>query len=147
MKFDLIVVGEGLAALTLLLHLPENIKVGVISRSKYNEPSSYWAQGGISAVFSIEDDVEKHVQDTLIAGDGLCDEQAVRHIIGEGPSVLQWLIDMSVPFTRENGDIHLTREGGHSERRVAHVDDGAWHHASITGKSCPVAQCCLDQAA
>lgn len=123
MKFDLIVVGEGLAALTLLLHLPENIKVGIISRSKYNEPSSYWAQGGISAVFSIEDDVEKHVQDTLIAGDGLCDEQAVRHIIGEGPSVLQWLIDMSVPFTRENGDIHLTREGGHSERRVAHVDD------------------------
>lgn len=123
MKFDLIVVGEGLAALTLLLHLPESIKVGVISRSKYNEPSSYWAQGGISAVFSIEDDVEKHVQDTLVAGDGLCDEQAVRQIIGEGPSVLQWLIDMSVPFTRKNGDIHLTREGGHSERRVAHVDD------------------------
>lgn len=64
MRFDLLVVGEGLAALTMLLHLPASIKVGVISRSKYNEPSSYWAQGGISAVFSAEDNIEKHVQDT-----------------------------------------------------------------------------------
>lgn len=71
MKFDLLIVGEGLAALTMLLHLPATIKVGVISRSKYDEPSSYWAQGGISAVFSVEDDLEKHVQDTLAAGDGL----------------------------------------------------------------------------
>jgi len=123
MKFDLLIVGEGLAALTMLLHLPANIKVGVISRSKYDEPSSYWAQGGISAVFSVEDDLEKHVQDTLAAGDGLCNEKAVREIVGAGPNVLRWLIDMGVPFTRENNDIHLTREGGHSERRVAHVDD------------------------
>jgi L-aspartate oxidase len=123
MKFDLLIVGEGLAALTMLLHLPASIKIGVISRSKYDEPSSYWAQGGISAVFSVEDDLEKHVQDTLVAGDGLCDEKAVREIVGAGPAVLQWLIDMGVPFTRENNDIHLTREGGHSERRVAHVDD------------------------
>jgi L-aspartate oxidase len=123
MKFDLIVVGEGLAALTMLLQLPSNIKVGVISRNKFNEPSSYWAQGGISAVFSAEDNFEKHILDTLVAGDGLCNEKAVRYIVGEGTNVLHWLIEMGVPFTRENNDIHLTREGGHCERRVAHVDD------------------------
>jgi L-aspartate oxidase len=123
MKFDLIVIGEGLAALTALLHLPQNLKVGVISRNKLDEPSSYWAQGGISAVFSPDDDLDKHVADTLAAGDGLCDEAAVRSIVEEGPAVLQWLVDMGVPFTRENGHIHLTREGGHCERRVAHVDD------------------------
>ncbi|MBW8832805.1 MAG: L-aspartate oxidase [Burkholderiales bacterium] len=123
MKFDLIVVGEGLAALTTLLHLPQSLKVGVISRNKLDESSSCWAQGGISAVFSPDDNVDKHVADTLAAGDGLCDEAAVRRIVAEGPAVLDWLIDMGVPFTRENGDIHLTREGGHCERRVAHVDD------------------------
>nr|WP_315463551.1 L-aspartate oxidase [uncultured Rhodoferax sp.] len=123
MKFDLLIVGEGLAALTLLLHLPSSIKTGVVSHSKFNEPSSYWAQGGISAVFSNEDNFEKHISDTLAAGDGLCDRDAVRHIVSEGTNVLQWLIDMGVPFTRENNVIHLTREGGHCERRVAHVDD------------------------
>jgi L-aspartate oxidase len=123
MKFDLLVVGEGLAALTLLLHIPSNIKVGVISRNKFDEPSSYLAQGGISAVFSKSDNVDKHVKDTLVAGDGLCNEQIVHDIVSAGASVLQWLIEMGVPFTRENNEIHLTREGGHSERRVAHVDD------------------------
>jgi len=123
MRFDVLVVGEGLAALTMLLHLPPTLKVGVISRNKYDEPSSYWAQGGISAVFSADDDYEKHVQDTLAAGVDLCDERAVRQIVGEGTNVLRWLIEQGVPFTREEGQIHLTREGGHSERRVAHVDD------------------------
>jgi L-aspartate oxidase len=123
MKFDLLIVGEGLASLTLLLHLPSTLKVGVVSRNKFNEPSSYWAQGGISAVFSLDDDVEKHVQDTLTAGDGICNESAVRQIVGEGARVLNWLIDMGVPFTHEHGEIHLTQEGGHSKRRVAHVDD------------------------
>ena len=123
MKFDMLVVGEGLAALTLLLNTPSTIKVGVVSRSKFDEPSSYWAQGGISAVYSVDDDFEKHTTDTLSAGDGLCNEATVRAIVTAGTSVLQWLIDMGVPFTRENEQIHLTREGGHSERRVAHVDD------------------------
>lgn len=123
MKFDLIIIGEGLAALSLILHLPENLKVGVISRNKHSESSSFYAQGGISAVYSAEDNLEKHVQDTLIAGDGLCDEKVVKQIVAEGPSALQWLIDSGIPFTEEDGLIHLTREGGHSERRVAHVDD------------------------
>jgi L-aspartate oxidase len=123
MKFDVLVVGEGLAALTLLFNIPASMKVGVISRNKFDEPSSYWAQGGISAVFSTDDNVEKHLADTLAAGDGLCKEQVVRDIVTAGGKVLQWLIDMGVPFTRDNDGIHLTREGGHSERRVAHVDD------------------------
>lgn len=123
MKFDLIIIGEGLAALSLILHLPENLKVGVISRNKHSESSSFYAQGGISAVYSAEDNLEKHVQDTLIAGDGLCDEKVVKQIVAEGPSALQWLIDSGIPFTEDDGLIHLTREGGHSERRVAHVDD------------------------
>lgn len=123
MKFDLIIIGEGLAALSLILHLPENLKIGVISRNKHSESSSFYAQGGISAVYSAEDNLEKHVQDTLIAGDGLCDEKVAKQIVAEGPSALQWLIDSGIPFTEEDGLIHLTREGGHSERRVAHVDD------------------------
>lgn len=123
MRFDLIIVGEGLAALSLILHLPESLKIGVISRNKLSESSSFYAQGGISAVYSVEDNFEKHVQDTLIAGDGLCDEKIVKQIVTEGPSALQWLIDSGIPFTEEGGLIHLTREGGHSERRVAHVDD------------------------
>lgn len=123
MKFDLIIIGEGLAALSLILHLPENLKIGVISRNKHSESSSFYAQGGISAVYSAEDNLEKHVQDTLIAGDGLCDEKVVKQIVAQGPSALQWLIDSGIPFTEEDGLIHLTREGGHSERRVAHVDD------------------------
>lgn len=113
----------GLAALSLILHLPGNLKIGVISRNKFSESSSFYAQGGISAVFSTEDNLDKHVQDTLIAGDGICDEVAVKQIIADGPSALQWLIDAGIPFTKEDGSIHLTREGGHSERRVAHVDD------------------------
>lgn len=123
MKFDILIVGEGLAALSLILHLPESLKIGVISRNKHSESSSFYAQGGISAVYSDKDNLEKHVQDTLIAGDGLCDEEVVRQIVAEGPSALQWLIDSGIPFTEEDGHIHLTREGGHSERRVAHVDD------------------------
>ncbi|MEQ9106106.1 MAG: L-aspartate oxidase [Limnobacter sp.] len=123
MKFDVLVVGEGLAALSMILSMPETAKIGVISKNKFNELSSYWAQGGISAVYSSEDNFDKHVKDTLIAGDGLCNEDAVRKIVGEGTSVLEWLVELGVPFTQENNLIHLTREGGHSERRVAHVDD------------------------
>jgi len=126
MKFDLLIVGEGLASLVMLLHLPASLKIGVISRNKRPEEiSSYLAQGGISAVFSAEDNFEKHVQDTLVAGDGLCNEEAVRKIIGEGTNVLNWLIELGVPFTCTPGsnEIHLTHEGGHSERRVAHVED------------------------
>ena len=123
MKFDILIIGEGLAALSLILHLPGNLKIGVISRNKFSESSSFYAQGGISAVFSTEDNLDKHVQDTLIAGDGICDEVVVKQIIADGPSALQWLIDAGIPFTKEGGLIHLTREGGHSERRVAHVDD------------------------
>lgn len=123
MRFDVLVVGEGLAALTLLMHLPPTLKIGVISRNKYDEPSSYWAQGGIAAVFSMDDNYEKHIEDTLVAGDGLCDPASVRKIVEEGENTLNWLIKQNVPFTRESGEIHLTREGGHSARRVAHVDD------------------------
>lgn len=78
MKFDLLVAGEGLAALSLLFNLASGIKEGGISRNRFDEPSSYWAQAGISAVFSADDDFEKHVSDTLAAGDGLCNSAALR---------------------------------------------------------------------
>ena len=118
MNFDVLVVGEGLVALSMILSMPETAKIGVTSKNKFNEPSSYWAQGGISAVYSSEDNFDKHVKDTLIAGDGLCDEAAVRKIVNEGTAVLEWLIELGVPFTQENNLVHLTREGGHCERRV-----------------------------
>lgn len=128
MKFDVIIVGEGLSALTTALNLSTNLRVAIISRARYSESSSYYAQGGIASVFSPTDSVEKHIHDTMVAGDYISNESSVREFINQGNCVLQWLIELGVPFTKDNGEIHLTREGGHSERRIAHVSD-------MTGRS------------
>ncbi|MDD3267505.1 MAG: L-aspartate oxidase [Burkholderiales bacterium] len=128
MKFDVIIVGEGLSALTTVLKLPANLKVAVISRNTYFASSSYYAQGGIASVFSPTDSIDKHIHDTVVAGDYICDESSVKKFINQGNTILQWLIDLGVPFTKSNGALHLTREGGHSERRIAHVGD-------MTGRS------------
>ena len=125
---DVLVVGSGAAGLSLALHLAQHARVAVLSKSTVTDGSTFYAQGGISAVLADDDSVESHTQDTLIAGAGLCDEDAVRFTVENGREAIEWLLQLGVAFTRtgnqqDKGELHLTREGGHSHRRVVHADD------------------------
>ena len=135
LKFDVVIVGSGLAGFSLALHLAKTNKVAIISKRSLNTGASNWAQGGIAAVLDSSDSVEKHVSDTLTAGAGLCDEPMTRFIIERGPEAIKWLIDMGVPFTHDETSetgYHLTREGGHSQRRIIHAADGTGHAVQTT---------------
>ena len=126
---DVLVVGSGAAGLSLALHVAKHGKVIVLSKGPRSEGSTYYAQGGIAAVFDESDSIESHVQDTLIAGGGICDRETVEFIAKNAKECVQWLIDGGVPFDREDNDsddhprYHLTREGGHSHRRILHAAD------------------------
>lgn len=122
---DVVIIGSGAAGLSLALNLASRCKVAVLSKVTITEGSTFYAQGGISAVLADSDSIESHVQDTLKAGAGLCLEDTVRHTVEHGPEAIQWLLDLGVPFSRNSsdGELHLTREGGHSHRRVVHADD------------------------
>jgi len=127
-NFDVIILGSGAAGLSLALHLPSSVSVAILAKDNLEQYSSYFAQGGISAVLEPDDSVEQHVQDTMIAGAGLCDEEVVTFTAGAGKPAIQWLTDLGMPFTRDRQEIsssgfHLTREGGHSKRRVVHAAD------------------------
>ncbi|TEW45468.1 L-aspartate oxidase [Psychromonas algicola] len=125
---DVLIVGAGAAGLSLALKIAANTKVRVLSKGKLSEGSTYYAQGGVAAVFSDDDSTDSHVQDTLIAGAGLCDEDAVRFTVDNAKESMQWLIDTGVEFdtevnAQEETQYHLTREGGHSHRRILHAAD------------------------
>jgi len=125
-KYDVLVIGSGAAGLSLALRLPEDISIAVIAKKELTEGNTYYAQGGISAVLDVDDSIDSHVEDTLIAGAGICDEAAVRLIVEKGPENIRWLLSEGVHFTRETESTqgyHLTREGGHSHRRVIHAAD------------------------
>lgn len=124
-QYDLLIIGSGLAGLTLALQVAPYKKVCLISKRGVNDSSSNWAQGGIAAVFTDDDSIEEHIQDTLIAGAGLCDAVVTRLVAERARATVQWLIEQGVPFTREDDDsgYHLTREGGHSHRRIIHAAD------------------------
>lgn len=121
---DVLIIGSGLAGMTLALSLPATLRITLLSKGPVDECASAWAQGGIAAVLDASDSLEAHVQDTLIAGAGLCDEAAVRRILEQGPQAIAWLQALGVPFSTDaGGRLHLTREGGHSARRIAHAAD------------------------
>lgn len=121
---DVIIVGNGLAALTLALSLPESLRIALLCKYRLDDNASSRAQGGIAAVLDRLDRLDDHVADTLVAGAGLCDEAAVRAILSQGRAAIEWLIGTGVPFSRaDNGSLHLTREGGHGASRIAHVAD------------------------
>ncbi len=123
LDFDVIIVGSGLAGLTAALNLAPTHKVAVLTKRKLSSGSSTWAQGGIAAVLDEQDSFENHVEDTLVAGAGLSDLDATRVVVEGAPAAIHWLQDMNVPFTQEDGHLHLTREGGHSHRRIVHATD------------------------
>jgi len=126
--FDVLIIGSGAAGLSLSLRLRRDLRIAIISKRSLAESSTYYAQGGISAVLDESDSIESHVEDTLGAGAGLCDPEMVRLVVEKGPENIRWLLDQGVEFTRYTGksgdtDYHLTREGGHSHRRVVHAAD------------------------
>lgn len=122
-SFDVLIVGSGLAGLSAALHLAPTHRVAVITKRELSDGSSGWAQGGIAAVMGEGDTLEQHVEDTFVAGAGLSDEAATRFVVEHAPENIRWLEDLGVPFSREGEHLHLTREGGHSERRIVHVTD------------------------
>jgi L-aspartate oxidase len=135
MKFDVAIVGSGLAGLSVALHLAENHKIVIVSKRALRDGASDWAQGGIAAVLDSTDSHDQHVQDTLVAGAGLCDEGATRFIVENGRQAIDWLISQGVPFTKDDQaelGYHLTREGGHSQRRIIHAADATGHAVQLT---------------
>lgn len=122
--YDVLVVGSGAAGLTLALSLPAHLRIAVISKTSLDAGSTPWAQGGVAGVLDLNDCVEAHVQDTLTAGAGLCYEPAVRFTVENSTDAINWLINLGVPFTQDTPNhFHLTREGGHSARRIIHAAD------------------------
>lgn len=121
--FDVLIVGSGLAGLSAALHLAPTHRVAVLTKRTTSDGSSGWAQGGIAAVMDKGDSFDAHVDDTLVAGAGLSDPAATRFVVEHAPESIAWLQQLGVPFSQEDGQLHLTREGGHSARRIVHVTD------------------------
>jgi len=123
LHFDVLIIGSGLAGQSAALRLAPTCKVGLISKRALEDSASAWAQGGIAAVLDSRDSIEAHIRDTITAGAFLNDPAATRFVIENGRRAIDWLIEQGVPFTRDDAGYHLTREGGHSARRVIHVAD------------------------
>jgi len=127
MNSDVLIVGSGAAGLTAALNLAETHKVAVIAKGALGEGATGRAQGGIAAVLEEGDSFEAHINDTMIAGAGLNDPEVVEHVVEAAPRAIQHLIELGVPFATEGNALHLTREGGHSHRRIVHVADATGH--------------------
>src|SRR5690606_32208998 len=120
---DILVIGSGAAGLSAALALAETRKVRVLAKGSLTGGSTARAQGGIAAVLDAGDTFENHIHDTMVAGAGLNRRETVEFVIERAPHAIDRLVELGVPFNRESGDLHLTREGGHSHRRIVHVDD------------------------
>jgi L-aspartate oxidase len=139
--FDVLVIGSGAAGLSLALQVADHAKVAVLSKSKISSGSTAWAQGGIAAVLDDRDSTQAHIDDTLDAGAGLCDYDAVKFVVDQGKEAINWLIENGADFTKDDepdketvveGDFHLTKEGGHSFRRVIHSADATGKEVQIS---------------
>ena len=122
-QHDIIIIGSGAAGLTAALELAQEKRVLVLAKGSLTGGSTAWAQGGIAAVLDAGDTFEDHIRDTMVAGAGLNDLAAVQFVIERAPQSIDRLCELGVPFNREQHALHLTREGGHSHRRIVHVDD------------------------
>lgn len=127
---DVLIIGSGAAGLSLALHLPADCRVALISKADLNQGSTYWAQGGMAAVLHDRDTVDAHIEDTLTAGAGLCDREAVAFTVRNSRRCVEWLVEQGVDFdmredmsNADQKEFHLTMEGGHSHRRIIHAAD------------------------
>src|SRR5262245_42464307 len=119
---DVLVIGAGIAGLRAALEVPADLSVLVVTKDRVTESNSSYAQGGIAGVRTPDDSFENHVQDTLVAGDGLCDRAIVDAVVRGAPAQIDTLVKWGTKFDREaNGELALTREGGHSHRRIVHA--------------------------
>ena len=134
---DVLIIGSGAAGLTAALTLAQHAKVLVLAKGPLNSGSTAWAQGGIAAVLDAGDTFEEHIRDTMIAGAGLNDLATVEFVIENAPAAIERLVELGVPFNVEGPALHLTREGGHSHRRIVHVDDATgWAVQTALLKAC-----------
>jgi L-aspartate oxidase len=132
-QFDVIIVGSGGAGLTLALSLPSHYKIAVLAKSKLTDASTFYAQGGVAAVLDETDSLEQHIDDTMIAGSHLCEQSAVQQTVEGGKASVDFLLKQGVQFTLDEQDqLHLTREGGHSQRRIIHAADATGKAISTT---------------
>jgi len=127
-NYDVIILGSGASGMALALQLPAYTRIALLAKDSYQQCSTFYAQGGISAVLEQDDSFELHVADTQNAGAGLCDEKTIKEVAAAGPAVIEWLANLGTPFTMDEQEssssgYHLTREGGHSRRRVVHAAD------------------------
>ena len=122
-RYDVLIIGSGLAGQSAALRLADHCRVLLVSKRALEDSASSWAQGGIAAVLDNQDSIEAHIRDTFIAGAHLNDARATRFVVENGRRAIEWLIEQGVPFTKDESGYHLTREGGHSARRVIHVAD------------------------
>src|SRR5436305_379220 len=118
---DVLVIGAGIAGLRAALEVPPPLEVLVVTKDSIQQSNSSYAQGGIATVLSPEDAFENHIEDTLTAGGGLCDRAVVEMVVREAPAQIATLIDWGTHFDEEHGQLALTREGGHSHRRIVHA--------------------------
>jgi len=138
---DVLIIGGGAAGLSLALRVADKARVTILAKAALTESASLYAQGGVAAVLNGQEDTfDSHIQDTLNAGAGLCRRDTVEFVVRQGPKAIRWLIDRGVPFSREkhaNGkmEYHLTREGGHSHRRVIHAEDATGRAVETTLES------------
>ncbi len=125
-QYDVLIFGSGTAGQSMALRLADRLRVALVTKRSLADSASAWAQGGIAAVLDTADSIEAHIDDTFTAGAGLCDPRATRFVVENGRNAIQWLIERGVPFTRGDESAtgyHLTREGGHSHRRIIHAAD------------------------
>ncbi len=139
-NYDIIIIGSGAAGLTLALKLPSTCKIALIAKADFTQCSSHLAQGGISAVLEPDDSIQFHIDDTINSGAGLCDPDVVEHSANQAKLMINWLAELGMPFTKDPSEqnqsgYHLTREGGHSKRRVVHAADATGKALQQTLKS------------
>ncbi|MBD8009145.1 L-aspartate oxidase [Acinetobacter pecorum] len=132
-QFDVIIVGSGGAGLSLALSLPDHFNIAVLAKSTLTDASTFYAQGGVAAVLDEMDSIEQHIDDTMIAGAQLCEMEAVKQTVEGGKPSVEFLLKHGVQFTLdEQEQLHLTREGGHSQRRIIHAADATGRAISTT---------------